>query len=832
MDAINSIMLKRYGLIRLFDEHKGYRIITVCAPAGYGKTVAVNGWLAKDTRVKAVYSIDEYDNSITGFCKRFCAALLACQPQNQTLKDIVSHPSFQSAPDEFTIRAVAALSARKQTVLVIDDLHLITDSAILHLLLISIKRLPKNFQIVLISRHDMPVALSELWLKNQAAYIGAEQLLFSNEEIRELYNLRGNKITQEKAENINQQAHGWAIGINAFLLSGKESFEITGDYLGDFMKANIWNKWDDSTRNFMLCTAFLRELTPALCTHMTYMDDCDKFLKELVQKGAFILQAKKDVYHYHHLFQQFLRRMAEECGDEFLMPLLEKEGHWHMSQNDYFSAFHCFLRSKNHESIARCFGALVDIGDSDVILAKIMPIAKHPEFVASAKKYPFMLFMLAFCALAESRADTMVAIMDEYYARHPEIVEKWPATSYKIIYMFNFDFRVSLEQLSNIFKEAPAAASAINTSVIRWSATMHMPMLHRAVRDYSELATNDTAESVNAQFSKTGWMIGEEEPLFHAVLTAGLLYEQGQLEKAHAYAVKAIAYIKSYYTAEKKFCAFSILICILDALGDVAEADGVLASALAMIEKDKAYYLNHNSNAFIMRRKFAQGDTGSANDWIETHKQACEEPTVWSMYICITSCRAFILAGEYSAAIVLLQKLLDIANAFNRTQDVIEVRIMLAIACWKKKRKFQNEALEHLETACLTAHPYSYVQMFINNSAEISGMLYKLQKRVEQREDKDSKKHSGFIKMLYLQTNGSADAEKLQEKAEKTIKFTDKQITVMQMICEGKTQREIAAALGIKETTLRYHRESIYNKLKVTNMQDAVKKINILQLLK
>jgi len=442
-----------------------------------------------------------------------------------------------------------------------------------------------------------------------------------------------------------------------------------------------------------------------------------------------------------------------------------------------------------------------------------------------------MLFMLAFCALAESRADDMVSIMDEYYARHPEIVEKWPDTSYKIIYMFNFDFRVSLEQLSNVFREVPATAATVNTSVIRWSVTMHMPMLHRAVRDYSELATSDTAESVRAQIAKTGWMIGEEEPLFHAILAAGLLYEQGQLEKAHECATKAIAYIKSHYTAEKKFCAFTILICILDALGDTKEAIKVLRSALAMIEKDKAYYLTHNSNAFIMRRKFAQGDMGAARDWIETHKQISEEPTVLSIYISLTSCRAFVTVGEYSAAIVLLRKILKIANAFNRTQDIIEIQIMLAIACWKMKRKFQNEALEHLEAACLTAYPYSYVQMFISDSAEISGMLFKLQKRVEQREDRDNKKHLGFIKMLYLKTNDGSDTEKVRDKADKPMKFTDKQKIVMHMICEGKTQREIAEALGIKETTLRYHRESLYSKLKVTNMQDAVKRINALQLL-
>ena len=67
----------------------------------------------------------------------------------RTLYEIIAHPFFQSTPDIFALRAISVLSSRKQAVLVIDDLHLIHDSTVLQFLLVSIKRLPKNFQIVL-----------------------------------------------------------------------------------------------------------------------------------------------------------------------------------------------------------------------------------------------------------------------------------------------------------------------------------------------------------------------------------------------------------------------------------------------------------------------------------------------------------------------------------------------------------------------------------------------------------------------------------------------------------------------------------------------------------
>jgi len=110
----SNIMLERRKVAHAFNEFINHRVIAVCTPAGYGKTIAVTQWLSKDTRAKAIISLDEYDNNALGFCERFCAAIRACQPQNQTLNALISHDSFQTAPNEFTLRAVAALSGRKK----------------------------------------------------------------------------------------------------------------------------------------------------------------------------------------------------------------------------------------------------------------------------------------------------------------------------------------------------------------------------------------------------------------------------------------------------------------------------------------------------------------------------------------------------------------------------------------------------------------------------------------------------------------------------------------------------------------------------------------------
>ncbi|MCL2564415.1 MAG: LuxR C-terminal-related transcriptional regulator [Defluviitaleaceae bacterium] len=827
---ISNIMLERRDLINTLNELKNNRLIIVCAPAGYGKTVSVVQWFDKDSRAKAVFFADEYDNDTSGFCVRFCSALLTCQPRNATLDSFVSHPSFQNAPEEFTLRAISALSARKQTVLVVDDLHLLHNSKVLQLLRVFIGRLPKNFQVVLISRHDLRLSFSDLWIKGQVAYVGADQFLFTEKDIIDLCKIRGGSITQEQAKDVSQKTQGWAIGINAFLLSGGDYSNKVYGYLDDFIRMNIWENWDESTQNFMLRTSELKELNYSLCAALTGNLNCDKFIKELLQKGAFITQLKKGVYRYHHLFQQFLKRMANERGEGFLYSLLETEGQWHLAQGDFYSAIDCFIRCKSYIGIANCFDFLAGSGNSNFALERLIPIFNHQEVKNAAKHYPRLLFLLIICAFADGRANDMVLFMDEYYSRHNEILAAYPESVYKSLFLRIYDFRVPP---SRMMDEIGALSDTSDVSFTPWSASLHMPFLHRALKDYSEMAIGNVIDNCKMLQSNIGWILGEEATMLLQILTAELLYEKGDLEQAYEYAVMAAAEAKSHFLPESTFCAMSILVFVLDALNREGDKGSMAASKVCesisqLIEETKSYELLHNFDALSTRRQIAVGNIKAAKGWIDS--QNSESPILYKMYADFTTCRAFIATENFDCAIILLKKVLGIARAFNRTLDIIEVQILLAVAYWKKKGKFQDIALDHLDAAVCMAYPYGYVQMFVNEGAKIAGMLHKLTNRVKQRKEGGSGLFS-FVRLLYLKSRDYKNVEAESRTAKVPVVFTDKQKAVAQLLCQGKTYEEIAETLGIKRGSVRTHLKFIYNKLDVTNGIDAVDKIKIMGLL-
>ncbi|MCL2377578.1 MAG: LuxR C-terminal-related transcriptional regulator [Defluviitaleaceae bacterium] len=823
MYTIGDTMLERRGLLRTFNKLKHHRVLTVCAPAGYGKTVAVTQWLNNDARAKAMLPLDEYDNSLPSLCRRFSGALRLCQPHNNTLDEIISNSSFQSAPVELTLRAISALSVKKQAVVAIDDLHYINDSAVIRHLIGFIKRLPRNFSIILISRHDLPHEMYELWIKGQAAIVSAEHFQFTSREVADLYKVRGNHITQKQADDILQKTHGWALGINAFILSNEQLADKVYGFLDEFLQSNIWAKWDDTTREFMLRTAAARELTPSLCEALTGNQNSGMFLNDLVKKGAFITQLQVGVYRYHHLFQRFLRQMADVRGEDFINSLLAAEGYWHLSQGDFYTATKCFIECKIYDGIAECYGLLTVFAHNDFVFEKLLPIVKHPMFMNAAQKYPHLLYMMAYCELIDGRADDMAAYMDNYYARYPDIAGMGLSFAAGIFYMRLIDYRVSLSQL-------PVGAEAITGldryTPPKWSVSMHMPVMHRGMRDLSELAVGDAAENCNVLMQNAGRMLGEEGPLMCEVVKAGLLYEQGRLDMAYEYAINANTKIKKHFMTESVFCAMSILVYIMDAIKETDEAAEIIKSIENLIDENKAYHLSGNFNALTKRRKIIQGDLSAAASWLET--QTFKDINLRGIYTDFALCRALIAIGRYDSAIIRLRNIYEITSEFNRPLDIIEAQILLAIAYWNRKRKYQKKALDYLEGAVSAAHPFGYTQMFLNNGAELSGMLNRLLNRTNQL---TKKPHISFIRMLCLKLNENHDIEPIIAPPIKAVSYTNKQKEIMRLLCKGYSYRQISDDIGIKYTTLRSHLKLIYNKLNVTTMADAIAKINALKLL-
>ncbi|MEO0318838.1 MAG: hypothetical protein RL404_2515 [Pseudomonadota bacterium] len=74
-----------------------------------------------------------------------------------------------------------------------------------------------------------------------------------------------------------------------------------------------------------------------------------------------------------------------------------------------------------------------------------------------------------------------------------------------------------------------------------------------------------------------------------------------------------------------------------------------------------------------------------------------------------------------------------------------------------------------------------------------------------------------MLKGTWLSARGLADSSSLNR-----ISLTDRQVQVLSMICEGKSNREIADSLGISEITAKSHVGGIFRELHVASRTQAV----------
>lgn len=838
----------RTELMELFDRLSEKRIIYIHAPAGYGKSFTTRMWLKRNGNVSAWITVNELAGRKSAeFCERVVTALLSLQPDNVTLREFVLHKSFATAPYEFMIRAQKAFSAFArdqggQYILVVDDLHLITSPDTLKRIPEFIISLPESVTLFLLSRTEPSDYLSELVVKNMMAILNVNNLKFSENEIKSFFMSCGQSLTMQQAQDIKVTTDGWAIGLNALLLSGEKTTDrkLLIRYLETFIKDQIWGKWSRERRDFMLCVSVADELTPDFCNAMTGRKDSQDVLNMLVWENAFISvdmeekisigekPAGGNVYRFQHLFRDFLMSMLERENDKLKSELYQKAGNWFYSQADYYKAVEYYIKCGDKNGITKGLKLMYNYNSPYAAVEDTLAIIRLSVNDSIVDDYPFLLEVQAWAAFVEGRGSDMEAYLARYFKQLPKIILLNPASAQTALLLRCMDYCNSMVDVTKSLKALPLKLFAkANTP----SISQNMPLFHRSSRDFSEYALTG-AELNFALLRKTiGVLVGDEYDVIEYVIRSGIAYECGSLNEAYELALTANIKLKDNFAPEIKFCSFLILAAILDAQGQRTDTQKFLDAAAAMIEHDKAYYLNANFRAFSCRLMLNDGDTDAAHDWLRHHAGSpYTELCFYKLYQHFTTARAYIVTRDNNIAIMFLKKLLALCEQYRRTLDVIEANVLLAIVYWKKERG-QNEAIEWLERAIISAQVYGYTQIFADEGAELSNMLHRLQKRIVQ---KDSGGISvTYVKMLYIMALTRAKHSKGMTggRIPENMTFTGQQKTVMGYMCEGFTQKEMAEKMGIKPSGVKSHVTLIYRKLDVSNSVDAMIKIRELGVL-
>ena len=320
----------------------GAKLTLVCAPTGWGKTSVLAQW-ARGTQGERIawVAMDAGDREPIRFWRYVAAAIAAvATPAAVTVQRrlLASGVSIADEVLPVLINDLAALTG--PLALVLDDYHLVADSAIDAQLGFVIDRLPPGVRVVVAAHADPPLRLGRLRAMGDLSEVRSEQLRFSDQEAEALLNqVHGLDLSAEEVAKLQQRTEGWVAGLNLAALSLKRSpdrsrvlerLPAEERFLIDYLWEEVVLAQPREIRHFLMRTAILEQLTAGLCDAVTERSDSDQVLRELERANVFVipLDAGSDWFRYHHFFRGLLLAQLQRFAPDLLADLHRRASTW------------------------------------------------------------------------------------------------------------------------------------------------------------------------------------------------------------------------------------------------------------------------------------------------------------------------------------------------------------------------------------------------------------------------------------------------------------------------------------------------------------------------
>jgi LuxR family transcriptional regulator, maltose regulon positive regulatory protein len=317
----------RPRLIERLNDGLHRKLILVSAPAGFGKSTLLSEWAATLPRSAAWLSLDDGDNDPARFLAYLVAALRTITPNmGEGVLGALQSPQPPPAESILTALLNEMAAVAEDSVLVLDDYHLIDARAVDDALTFLLEHLPPRVHLVMATREDPPLPIARLRARGQMGELRAADLRFTPDEAAGfLGGVMGLELSREEIAALEERTEGWIAGLQLAALSmrGREDVggfirAFAGDnrYVLDYLAEEVLGRQPERIRSFLLETSVLERLSGPLCDAVTGQEDGGEMLEALERGNFFVvpLDDRRRWYRYHHLFADVLyaHLMAEQ----------------------------------------------------------------------------------------------------------------------------------------------------------------------------------------------------------------------------------------------------------------------------------------------------------------------------------------------------------------------------------------------------------------------------------------------------------------------------------------------------------------------------------------
>ena len=269
------------------------------------------------------------------------------------------------------------------------------------------------------------------------------------------------------------------------------------------------------------------------------------------------------------------------------------------------------------------------------------------------------------------------------------------------------------------------------------------------------------------------------------------------------------------------------------------EVQGDLVNALALLDEAERQYVRNPLPdrpiaALKARLWIRQGQLPEALSWVrEQNLSPDDDLSYLREFDHLTLAR--VLIAEYKtdrvddtlrAALKLLQRLLQAAEAGGRNGSVIEILMLQALAHHAQGNT--SRAIATLERALSLAEPEGYAQIFVDEGAPMAELLGRINASREGRTARQKTYIHKLLAAFGIQQEVHPSALGLQPLLEP---LSERELEVLKLLGTELSGPEIARKLSVSLNTVRTHTKNIYSKLGANNRRAAIRCAEELNLL-
>jgi LuxR family maltose regulon positive regulatory protein len=326
--------IHRSLLIERLARHDACPIVSVVAPAGYGKTTLLAQWAERNGHAFAWVSVDEADNDPKVLLTYIAKALDAIEPLGQRVFDALASPA-SSVPGSVVPRLGSAFAAMTTPVaLVLDDVHLLHNTECRAALSVLADHVPGGSRLVLAGRAEPPVRVARLRAEGKLTEIGPGDLSLNPAEGAALLRAAGVRLGEDEVAELHRRTEGWPVGLYLAALYlreggtlGQAAAAFGGDdrFVSEYVESELLARLSPAQRAFLTRTAVLERMCGPLCEAVLDLPGAAAMLAELSRSNLLLvpLDRRGQWYRYHHLFRDML--LAElERQEPGLIPVLPR----------------------------------------------------------------------------------------------------------------------------------------------------------------------------------------------------------------------------------------------------------------------------------------------------------------------------------------------------------------------------------------------------------------------------------------------------------------------------------------------------------------------------